>query len=176
MINIQLGDQQFQWKPQEDITTYELALCTEFLFLANLHEPYYVKEQELAACIDNPAVRRHFVDVTSDDRIGCQTCFGWGVYLGPFHRDSCIPITAQQAHTKEFLWATSPCPECGSGPEGAPKEDEKAATETCFRCGIPIPPNKALAPIPGDDGLCCVSCYNKWVKMEILKRKEDAHE
>ena len=65
MINIHLRNQAFQWKPQEDITTYELALCTEFLFLANLHEPYCVKEQELAALIDNPSVRRHFMNVTA---------------------------------------------------------------------------------------------------------------
>ena len=35
--------------------------------------------------------------------------------------------------------------------------------EFCIRCKAPIPPDKSYIPIPGDDALCCVTCYNKWV-------------
>ncbi len=65
MINVHLGDQTFQWQPKDDITAYELVCCTGFLLLANLVEPYHVKEQELIECFKVHRVRRHFVDVTA---------------------------------------------------------------------------------------------------------------
>ncbi len=46
------------------------------------------------------------------------------------------------------------------------------AQEFCVRCEAPIPPDKALYPIPGDDGLCCVPCYNKWVDESIKAAKD----
>ncbi len=63
----------------------------------------------------------------------CETCFGWGVYVGPFTEDRLIPVSAHNAHTKEFLWATSPCPECGSGPGGMPKGGINPG-KTCYQC------------------------------------------
>ncbi len=73
----------------------------------------------------------------------CGTCFGWGVYVGPTE-DGLTPITTLAVHAKEFRRATLPCPECGSGPEGLPKGDEKNATSlptfpsishlSCYQC------------------------------------------
>ena len=115
-------------------------------------------------------------------RYDCKTCFGWGVYIGPFHRDSCIPITAHQAHTKEFLWATSPCPECGSGPEGAPKAVTESIPASLMLDSNYDPVFKATCP---DCGHCMLLVENwpetcnctKWILRLTATRvgQKEAH-
>lgn len=47
----------------------------------------------------------------------CRTCFGFGVY-DIDHQDGPIPVSANDAHEGDFLYAVVKCPECGSDERG----------------------------------------------------------
>jgi len=50
----------------------------------------------------------------------CPDCFGYGLHDGR-------PISASKAIDKTYPANWQPCPTCGSGPEGLPKVEAKAA-------------------------------------------------
>ena len=63
MTDVAVDNRVFRFDPQKDITTYELAECMGFLFLALLCRIGVESDasRELSATIDgNMSVRRHF--------------------------------------------------------------------------------------------------------------------
>jgi hypothetical protein len=50
----------------------------------------------------------------------CESCYGFGVYKISTNPSGTFPVTAAEAHDKQFKGAVLPCPECGSTEKGCP--------------------------------------------------------
>jgi hypothetical protein len=51
----------------------------------------------------------------------CEGCYGFGVYKISTKQDEAYPVSAEEAHSKQFRHKVIPCPVCGSTEEGYPK-------------------------------------------------------
>ena len=48
----------------------------------------------------------------------CEACYGFGVYKISTNPSEAFPVTAAEAHDKQFKGVVLPCPECGSTEKG----------------------------------------------------------